>query len=192
MSVQYAQKHRFTVDEFHRMAETGILSPDDRVELIDGEIVEMTPIGSRHAACVAGLDDLFRDLLGRTVTIFVQNPLQLENEQQPNPDVSVLRRREDRYAGQLPTAADALLVVEVSDSSVLLNRNVKSRRYARAGIAELWVVDLTRSSVLVCREPNAGEYRELAEYQLGQSFVSPALGGREVRVEDVLGPAARG
>ncbi len=192
MSVQYAQKHRFTVDEFHRMGETGILSPDDRVELIDGEIVEMTPIGSRHAACVAGLDDLFRDLLGRTVTIFVQNPLQLEDEQQPNPDVSGLRRREDRYAGQLPAAADALLVVEVSESSVLLVRNVKSRRYARAGIAEFWVVDLTRNSVLVCRDPNAGEYCDVAEYQLGQSFVSPALGGRDVRVEDVLGPAARG
>lgn len=187
MSVQFVVPHRFTVEEFQRMAETGILSPEDRVELIEGEIVEMTPVGSRHVDCVISLDDFFRDVVGRDVRISVQNPVRLEGSH-PHPDVALLRRRSG-YAKELPTAADCLLLVEVADATVLYDRNVKSRMYAREAIPEYWVLDLPLNSVVVHLGPVAGEYTDVREYRYRESFVSPALGGRELRVQDVIGPS---
>lgn len=186
MAVQFAMPHRFTVEEFQRMGEIGILSPEDRVELIEGEIVEMTPVGSRHVSCVMDLDDFFREVVGKEIRISVQNPLVLEGSH-PHPDVALLRRRAEGYAGGLPTPEDCLLVVEVADATVLYDRNVKSRMYARAGIPEYWVVDLPRNTVAVHRSPQGGEYVEVEEYGYGQAWTSTALGGREVSVEDVLG-----
>jgi Uma2 family endonuclease len=186
MSVQFAEPHRFTVEEFQRMAETGILSPEDRVELIEGEIVEMTPAGSRHVQCVFDLDDFFREVIDRGVRVSIQSPVKLETSH-PHPDVALLRGRS--YASELPTPADCLLVVEVADSTVLYDRNVKSGMYARAGIPEYWIVDLSQNSAVVHLDPVAGEYAEVREYASGESFVSPALGGREIRVRDLLGPA---
>ena len=191
MSVQHARHHRFTVDEFHRMAETGILSPEDRVELINGEIVEMTPVGPRHAACAKWLEIWLEKLLGTDVLIRGQMPIPLES-QEPYPDVAVVRWRDDLYVKAHPTPADTLLLIEVSDTTVLYDRNVKSEMYARAGIGEFWLVDLTRDAVVVFRSPESGRYTDVSDYRRGQSWTSPALGGREVRVEDVLGPAARG
>ena len=188
MSVQFAGPRRFTVEEFQRMGETGILGPEDRVELIEGEIVEMTPVGSRHVWCVMHLDDFFREVIGREFRISVQNPLRVEGSQ-PQPDVVLLRRRAGQDTDALPDPSDCLLVVEVADSTVLYDRNVKSRTYARAGIPEYWVVDLPRNAVAVHRSPRGSEYADVEEYGHGQSWTSPALGGREVRVEDVLGPA---
>lgn len=190
MPVQHARHHRFTVDEFHRMAETGILSPDDRVELIDGEIVEMTPMGPRHAARTRAIQRTLERLLGNGAVVSVQLPISLEGAE-PYPDVSVARWREDLYERAHPTPADVLLLVEVSDSTVLYDRNVKSATYARAGIREFWMADLPPDVVVVFTSPHSGRYADAREYRRGQSFVSPALGGREVRVEDVLGPAAR-
>lgn len=191
MPVQHARHHRFTVDDFHRMAETGILSPEDRVELIDGEIVEMTPMGPRHAARTRAIHRDLERLLGNEALVSIQLPISLGSEE-PYPDVSVARWREDLYEHAHPTPEDVLLLVEVSDSTVLYDRNVKSAAYARAGIPELWVVDLPHDVVVVFTSPQSGRYAETRDYRRGQSFVSPALGGREVRVEDVLGPAARG
>src|SRR5687767_10570058 len=139
MSVDFAPRHRFTVDEFHRMGEVGLFSEDDRVELIDGEIFQMTPIGSRHARCVRDLDDWLHEMVAGEALVSAQQPLKLDYDGEPIPDVVLLRPRPDRYGDSHPTSADALLVIEVADSSVLLDRNVKSRSYARAGVPEYWV-----------------------------------------------------
>jgi Uma2 family endonuclease len=190
MSVDLAIRHRFTVDEFHRMGEVGIFSEDDRVELINGEIVEMTPIGSTHATCVRDLDEWLQPLLRGEAVVSAQQPLTVEFDGEPIPDITILRPRADRYRHAHPTSADALLVVEVADSSVLFDRNVKSRMYARAGIPEYWVVDLPRGRVAVFLLPDGGEYQEIREYGRGESWRSEGLGGREVTADLVLdGPA---
>lgn len=188
--VDLAIRHRFTVDEFHRMGEVGIFSENDRVELVNGEIVEMTPIGSAHATCVRDLDTWLQQELRAEAIVSAQQPLKVEFDGEPLPDIAVLRPRKDRYRHEHPTSADALLVVEVADSSVLYDRNVKSRMYARAGIPEYWVVDLTRSRVTVFTYPERGEYREQRDYERGDSWESAALGGRRIDVDRILdGPS---
>jgi Uma2 family endonuclease len=190
MSVQHAQTHRFTVEEFHRMAQTGILAPDDRVELVNGEIVEMTPMGPRHASRTRAIERWLERLVGNEAVVSMQLPINL-GFAEPYPDLSVARWRDDLYAEAHPTPAEVLLLVEVADSTVLYDRNVKSGMYAQAGIAEYWVVDLPRDVVAVFRSPQEKGYADVREHSRGESFISPALGGREVKVEDVLGPAAR-
>jgi len=186
MSVDFAPRHRFTVDEFHRMGEAGILAHDDRVELINGEIFEMSPIGSNHAACVRDLDHWLQQLVGHEALVSAQQPLKIEDDGEPIPDIAVLRRRADRYRTSHPTPADALLVIEVADSSVVFDRNVKGRLYAAAGVPEYWVVDLPRQSVAVFHSPRDGDFSEHGEHRRGESWRSPALGGREVSTDLIL------
>lgn len=186
MSVDFAVRHRFTVDEFHKIGEIGIFSADDRVELINGEIVEMTPIGSGHAGCVRDLDGWLQRLLGTSVVVSSRQPVSVALDGEPIPDLAVLRTRADRYRKSHPTSSDALLIIEVSDSTVLFDRTVKSRMYARAEVPEHWVVDLPRGRVAVFTSPRRGEYAELREYGRGEGFGSNALGGREIPASVVL------
>jgi Uma2 family endonuclease len=188
MSVPESNIHRFTTGEFQQIDDERLLAENARVELLNGEFVEMTPIGSRHFACVGGLHELFFEMLGRGASVVAQSPIQLEGSQ-PRPDLAILRRREDWYAGKLPTPRDALVVVEVSETTGLLDRNVKRRLHARAAIAEYWVVDLGSGSVVVHLLPRGDDYDDVNEYPAGGSWTSPALGGREIRARDVLGPA---
>ena len=181
-----AIRHRFTVDEFHKMGEAGILTEGHRVELVNGEIVEMAPIGSAHAACVRELDAWLQALLRGEAVVSAQQPLQVEFDGEPLPDIAILRSRADRYRSSHPTSADALVVIEVADSSVLYDRNVKSRMYARARIPEYWVVDLTRQSVAVFLSPEYDEYTDQHEYRGDEAWVSPGLGDREVAADTVL------
>jgi Uma2 family endonuclease len=137
------QRRLFTADEFHRIAEAGILREDDRVELVDGEIVEMTPIGSHHAACVDRLNVLLqRSVDGRGI-VRVQGPIRLDAHSEPQPDLSVLALRTDFYASAHPTPSNVLLVVEVAETSARYDRDIKIPLYARAAIPETWLVDLT-------------------------------------------------
>jgi Uma2 family endonuclease len=189
MSVQYATHHRFTVDEFERIAEAGVFGEDARLELLNGEIVEMTPVGSRHIGCVAWIEDFLKELLGSAVNIFSQSPVRMLGTLRPMPDVTVLRRRADWYTSALASAEDILLLVEVADSTVLLDRNEKRRMYAEAEVPEYWVVDIAHNSVVVHHSPAAGDYTSVAEYQAGESWESPSLGGRTIAAGDVLGPA---
>jgi Uma2 family endonuclease len=186
MSVDFAPRHRFTVDEFHRMGEAGILSDADRVELINGEIVEMAPIGYGHAGCVRDLDAWLQVTLRGEAVVSQQQPLKVDHDGEPIPDIVILRPRKDRYRGDHPTSADALLIIEVADTSVFFDRNVKSRMYALAGVPEYWVVDLPRSSVVVFEAPDRGEYREQREYRRGDSWQSPGIGGREISTDLIL------
>ena len=187
MSVDFAPRHRFTVDEFHRMGEAGILSENDRVELINGEIVEMSPIGSAHADCVRDLDAWLQITLRGEAVVSSQQPLSVEFDGEPLPDIVVLRYRKDRYrGGGHPASPDALLIIEVADSSVLFDRNVKSQMYARAGVPEYWVVDLPRNSVAVFTTPQGGEYTQQHEYRRGESWRSSGIGEREISTDLIL------
>ena len=151
---------RFTVDEYYRMAEAGILGEDDRVELLDGEIVEMSPIGPRHAATVTRLQRLFEHLAHRRALVRVQNPVRLDRYSEPEPDIALVTPREDFYAGGHPAPHDILLIVEVADTSLRSDRHRKLPGYARAGIPEVWLVDLTVDRVERYREPRGDAYAD--------------------------------
>jgi Uma2 family endonuclease len=136
------KRHRFTVEEYHKMGEAGLLSEDDRVELIDGEIVDMAPVGTRHLACVVALNHLFVEASGGRYFVSVQNPVALGERNEPQPDLSLLRTRPDPTAARPPGPGDVFLVVEVSDTTLAYDRDVKLPRYAQAGVPEVWIVDL--------------------------------------------------
>lgn len=179
---------RFTVDEYHRMVEAGVLHEDDRVELLDGQIVVMTPIGSRHAATVDRLTHLFSQRVGNRAIVRVQNPIVLGQYWEPQPDLCLLRPRDDFYASAHPRDADVLLVVEVADTSASDDRERKLPEYARAGVAEAWLVDLERDAVEVHREPGPEGYREVNVLRVGDTLVPLLFPAASIPVDEVLGP----
>jgi len=186
MSVQVERRH-FSVSEYDRMAETGILSEDDRVELIEGEIIETSPIGSRHAACVRRLDALFNERLGGAAQVSAQNPVLLDDYSQPEPDVALLKPRSDFYSKEHPAARDVLLIVEVADTSVEYDRQVKAPLYARAGVVEMWLVNLHADVLEVYTRPENGTYRDRKEFARGDSISLTGIPGLTVGVEEILG-----
>ena len=161
-------RRRFDVDAYYRMAETGILSARDRVELIDGEIIEIAPIGAPHGGKVDRLNSLVAGLVadGRVIAR-VQGPLRLDRRNEPQPDLMLLRPRVDFYESAHPTAADVLLLVEVADSSLAWDRGPKLALYARHGVGEVWIVDLVGRAVEVCRKPGPEGYAERATVRDG-------------------------
>jgi Uma2 family endonuclease len=156
----WPRPHRLTVDEYYRMAEVGLLPPDARVELIEGEIIDMAPIGSRHAAAVDFLAERFFRAVGGSAHVRVQGPVRLGPHSEPQPDLALLRPRAHRYADSHPTAADVLLLVEVSDATLRYDRETKASLYARHGVPELWIVDLAHRQLHVYRDPRRGEYAD--------------------------------
>jgi Uma2 family endonuclease len=153
--------HKLTVQQYRRMAETGVLAPDARVELLEGVIVDMAPIGSRHAAVVKRLNALLTRAVGAQAIVSVQDPLRLGDHDEPQPDLALLRPRADYYAEATPAAADTLLVVEVAQSSVAYDRDVKLPLYAQHGVPEVWLVDLDAALLHICRAPQDGRYTEV-------------------------------
>ncbi|HEY7067276.1 MAG TPA: Uma2 family endonuclease [Chloroflexota bacterium] len=164
--------YRFTVDEYYRMAEAGILTPVQRVELIEGEIVAMAPIWNRHAACVDRLTHDFVLGLGDQAIVRVQGPLRLHDYSEPEPDLIILRPRSDFYASGHPGPGDTLLVIEVADTTERYDRQVKVPLYARAGIPEVWLVDLTAGTVTIYREPSPTGYAQVIVVS-GDDALSP-------------------
>ncbi len=147
-------RHMIDVGAYYRMAETGILGPRDRVELIDGEIIDMAPIGSTHGGTTIHLASLFAQAVADGIELVsVQSPLRLDSFNEPQPDLMLLQPRADYYRTSHPSAADALLVIEVADSSLAYDRSVKVPLYARFGISELWIVDVANKAVEVLAEP---------------------------------------
>jgi Uma2 family endonuclease len=162
----------FTVEEYHRMAEAGILGEDERVELIEGEIVQTAPIGPRHAGCVINLNQLFVTRLGGRAIVSPQNPVVILPRSQPQPDLVLLRPRPVSYSRELPASQDVLLAVEVADTTVRFDRIVKARLYARAGISEFWLCLAADGLVEVHRGPSADGYADVTQYGPGHT-VSP-------------------
>jgi Uma2 family endonuclease len=185
MSVQIAK--RFSVSDYYRMAEIGILAEDDRVELIEGEVVEMSPVGSRHAGCVKRLNTLVSEQLGRRAVVSVQDPIRLDDYSEPEPDVALLRPREDFYAKGHPTAGDVLLIIEVAESSDRYDREAKAPIYARAGIPEMWVVSLSTDAVHQYANPLNGRYQKHDEFKRGESMSPVLLPDLTLEIGEILG-----
>ncbi len=169
------RRHKLDVDAYYQMAEAGILGEDDRVELIDGEVIDMAPIGQDHAAMVGSLNQaLVLAFAGRAI-VWPQNPIRLNRLNEPQPDFAVLRPRADFYrTGERPGPADVLLLIEVADSSLRFDRDVKLPLYARAGIPEVWIVDLKRRVLLAHRVPCEDGFGEMTTHQPRDTLV-PAL-----------------
>lgn len=179
------ERYRYTVDEYQRMAEVGILGEDDRVELLEGEITVMTPIGRRHAACVDRLNRLLVERCGEAAIVRIQGPVRLSDHSEPEPDVALLRPRDDFYASGHPGPADVFLVIEVADSSLDYDRKIKLPLYAKSGVAACWIIDLGRGSLDVYGRPGAADYTERRTYLAGElvSLQSPPL---RIGVDEIL------
>lgn len=153
--------HLLTVDDYHKMAEAGILGEDDRVELIEGELIEMAPIGSNHAGAVIRLVALLSSALAGRALISPQNPVRLGGYSEPQPDITVLRFRNDFYRTSHPQPEDVLLLIEVADTTIRYDRDVKIPLYARAGIPEVWLIDLQQERVEIYLQPSSEGYRQI-------------------------------
>jgi Uma2 family endonuclease len=181
-------RHRLDVDDYHRMADAGILGEDDRVELIDGDLIDMAPIGQGHAAVVSGLNEAFVLACAGRAIVWPQSPIRLNRTTEPQPDLAVLRRRADFYAtGERPGPADVLLVVEVADTSLRFDRTVKLPLYARAGIGELWIIDLPRRVLDAYRKPAGDGYGENTTHHAGDSVALALAPDISVRLELMFG-----
>ncbi len=180
-------KKPLTVEEFEELGKSGIYHEDDRVELIEGEIIEMTPIGRTHAGCVLFLNQFFTQHLGNQVFVNVQNPLVLGDYSEPQPDIVLLKPREDYYRGKLPEPDDVLLVVEVADSSLQFDQKRKVPLYAKHEIPELWIVNLAERCLEVYRQPNEDEYGERFQADSGQTITPLAIPELICPVSEVLG-----
>ncbi len=176
---------RFSVAEYHQMAQIGILTEDDRLELVDGEIVEMSPIGGRHVACVNRLNQLLVRFLDNAAIVSIQSPVRLGDYQEPEPDVAVIRVRE--YGGDLPGPEDVILLMEVSDSSLAYDRSRKLPIYGRAGIPESWIVDVPGETIERHTNPVDGRYRVTLRVGRGEEIESTVVPGLTVNADDVLG-----
>src|SRR4051812_8521708 len=174
MSRQLAQ-HWITSDEYERMGEAGIFHPDDRLELLEGAIYEMPPIGSPHAACVDLLITLLTEWAQRRFIVRGQNPVRLNDFSEPQPDVALLRWRDDFYRNSHPTPEDVLLIIEVADSTVESDRSYKVPLYAKAGIAEVWLVNLPEEQIELFASPVNDEYQIIRIFKRGDVAESQTI-----------------
>ncbi len=182
------ETRKFTVEEYYRMAEVGILHPDERVELICGEIVLMAPIGNPHATGVRRIERVFSRALGDAVTISGQNPVLVGDHSTPQPDIAVLLFREDDYLGKSPSSEDVLLLIEVSDSSLAYDRDVKVNLYAQASIPETWIMNLVDDCIEAFTGPGPEGYANHAIYRRGDRISPSTLPDADFAVEDLLPP----
>jgi Uma2 family endonuclease len=175
------QRHRITVDDYYRMAEVGVLAPDARVELIEGEIIDMAPISPEHASVVDQLTRLLIKAADDSAIVRVQGSVRLSQLTEPEPDVAVLRPRPDFYRHAHPTGAEILLLVEVSDSTLRYDRDVKVPLYARYGVAEVWLVDLQHRCLLAYSGLAEGQYRSNTSTQ--RPGVTPLAALADIRID---------
>jgi Uma2 family endonuclease len=184
MAIQI-ERRLFTVAEYEQMIRDGILKEGERIELIEGEIAKMSPINHLHAACVASLEFLFRESLGRRAYVWSQNPIWIDNRNRPQPDVTLLKWRDDLYRRKRPAPEDVLLVVEVSDSSLKLDREGKMLLYARAGIAEYWIANLQERIIEIHQQPTANGYQSIRKAPAGETIALPQGLGGALAVSDI-------
>jgi Uma2 family endonuclease len=179
-------KHRFTAAEYHRMAETGVLSPSARVELLDGEIIDMSPIGPFHGGIVARLTKLFNRAAEGQFHVSPQNPLRLDEHSEPEPDLVIAKARPDDYTNSHPGPEDVFLVIEVADSSLDLDRKEKLPAYGRAGVPEVWIVNLNDLHVEIYREPHFEGYAVKTVLNQGELVTPAAFPDITVNVSDLF------
>ncbi len=183
-------RRRISVDEYYAMAEAGILGRDERVELIDGEIITMAPIGDEHRASVDMGNHFLSRYVGDKAIVSVQNHVRLDDYHHPEPDLALLKWRDDFYRYQAPGPEDILLLIEVSDSTLAYDRNVKLPLYARFGIPEVWIANIPARIVETYRDPVDGGYTDSRVYQPGETISPVAFDDVEIPVSRFIGAAS--
>jgi Uma2 family endonuclease len=183
----WVTRRALTVAEYHRMGEVGILHEDDRVELIEGELVAMRPIGSNHSGTINTLTRALVMAVGNRGVVAVQNPVQLDDLSEPQPDFSILRPRADDYRRATPRPDEVLLIIEVADSSLAYDRAIKRALYARHGIPEFWIVNLQANNVEVCRRPTGETYTDVSTVEHGGTLELELLPGAVIPAAVLLG-----
>jgi Uma2 family endonuclease len=181
-----ATKKLFTVDDYYRMLDVGILCDDDRVELIEGEIIQMSPMGSRHAAVVSSVTDVLVPLFKGKALLRPQLPLRLNEFNEPEPDIAVVKPRRDRYSSRHPRPSDVFLVIEISDSSLRYDRDVKLPIYAASRVPEVWIAHLKSATLLVYRDPAGKAYSTHSKYARGESLSCREFPEIQLAVDDLL------
>jgi Uma2 family endonuclease len=176
-------KRLINVDEYYKMAEVGILKPGDRVELINGEIYEMSPIGSRHGSVVKKLAMILNEIFKGEAVIGIQDPVRLDESNEPEPDISILKYRADFYSQAHPGAHDILAIIEVADSSLRHDKQVKMPLYANYGIPAYWIIDIATKQITVHLDPVGNSYSSQEVYGVGAEI---ALLGKTIVVSDLL------
>jgi Uma2 family endonuclease len=179
-------KHLTNLDEWRRLGEAHIFPPGSRVELIDGEILDMAPIGFNHSGHVIRLLNFFAPLVGNKALINTQNPLQLGDLSELEPDFMLLKPNDDFYSSRHPNASDVLLLIEVADSSLTFDQNQKLRLYALHGIPEYWLLNLNDSCLEVYRKPNGEVYAEKTTLHVGDTLTLSQLPEITLSIADIL------
>lgn len=185
MSTMSPVTYKFSVETYHRMGEAEIFSPEQRLELIHGEIISMSPIGLKHAITVNRINQVFTGLFGKQVIVAIQNPLGLSDESEPQPDFVLYKARDDFYENKAPESEDVYLLIEVSDSTLRFDRQVKLPLYASNNIAEVWIANLRDKQLEVYRDPTPSGYQQQlilkdAETVSPQSFPDVAIAIKEL------------
>lgn len=179
--------YRFSVEEFNRLGQAGIFGEDDRVELIDGEIIVMSPIESKHAGTVTQVSWILDQKLGERVLLHLQNPAVLDDFSEPLPDIAVLKRRIDFYKNGHPGPDDILLLIEVSDTTLAYDRGPKLQKYAERGIAEVLIANLRDDLIEQFREPHSHGYGASRQFGRGAVITAEAFPGVSFAVDELIG-----
>lgn len=180
-------RRRFTADEYQEMGRLGILHEDDRLELLDGEVVTKVTIGPRHNAAVSRLGRHLTLAVSESAQVQVQGSIRLDDYTEPEPDIVLLQPRSDFYASKLAGPSDVLLAIEVAESSLELDTTLKAGLYARTGVHEYWVVDINARSVIVHSKPADGRYQQVHRHVDERAFAPVLLPACEVRLADIFG-----
>lgn len=176
----------FTVEEFRRIGEAGILTEDDRVELIHGEIIPMTPIGPRHAACVNALTRMLIQRVRPEVIVHIQNPLQLDRHTEVYPDLVVLRPRPDRYQEKIPEPDDVLLLIEVADTTLAKDQTEKLPHYAQVGVPEVWIIDVVKKEIMAHWDPSGQHYKNTSSSVHSTPMTSHSLSDLTITADEIF------
>lgn len=179
--------YRFSVEEFNKLGEAGIFDEDDRVELIDGEIIVMSPIGREHAGIVMRLNAVLNERLGRRALVNPQNPAVIDEFSELLPDFTLLRPKNDFYKSGHPAPDDIFLIIEVSDTTLAYDRGLKLQKYAERGINEVWIVNVSKSSIEQFREPTPRGFQRSRQYRLGDRIEVAAFPEISFGVEELIG-----
>lgn len=186
--VEPASSHRrITVDQYYDMARSGLIAPEARVELLEGEVVPMAPIGDRHASAVEELDELLQRAVAGRARVRCQMPVRLGEYSEPQPDFVIMRPRTGRNDRAHPSAADVFLVVEISDSTLRYDLDVKVSLYARHGVPEVWMIDLRHQVLRFYRLPVDGTYQDSTSVSDGGLTAIPGVAGASVDLSEILG-----
>ncbi len=177
---------RFTVDEYYKMIELGMLKDYEKAEIIEGELISKMPVGEKHSAVVEKLSETLRDKLGKSVSLRNQQPIKFSDYNEPQPDLAILQRRDDFYFYEKPVPKDVLVLIEVSDATLKYDRDTKRALYAEAEIPEVWIVNLPNNIVEVHQKPSNGIYQLAKIFKRGESVKSEILPNLNLEVDEIL------